>query len=376
MNGHQVIDEVSLRTVRATDRSTWLFVTVSCGGHTGVGEMSDLDPLSAAGGLFGVLAERIRGIPVAAAETWLGTDGPRWANRPTTEAGRLRRRTALGGVATAVADLAARTADVTLAQWLGGQPGVKAIPLYANINRAMRERTPEAAARLATHARAAGFRAVKCAPFDGLTGENRAQAGLEIATAVRDAIGAEVGLMVDVHHELDLPQLLMVADGLAGLRLDWLEDAVPIGDVDGLWRVRDAVGCPLAGGEFVGDPGDLRPALHAGVLDVVMPDVKHAGGPSAVLALARVAVDHGARVSLHNPSGPVATAASGHVAALLPPDLPLESMFGEHAARSAFAHPLEHIEHGELHLPPGPGLALRLMPAALEKEVRDGTHIA
>jgi len=364
-----VIDRIELRRVYATRRTTWLMVGVWADGLCGLGELSDVDPESA----VAVLAAMIRGHTPDGAARWLATTGALWADASTLPEGALRRHTVLGGLATAVDDLRARQAGVSLAGLLGGE--VRPIPLYANINRALRERTPAVAAALARQAVRDGFGAVKCAPFDRLPAGGRAERGLEIAVAMREAIGPRVGLMIDVHHELSVAELVGIADGLAALDLTWLEDAAPVHDVRALRAVRAAVGAPLAGGEFVAHLGEVLPALRAGVLDVLMPDVKHATGPAAVLRLARLAHDYGAQVSLHNPSGPVATAASGHITAVLPAGPPLELMVGEVGWRGRLVSPRERVEHGELTLPSGPGLGLQLSTSD-DAEVGDVERIA
>ncbi|MGH3439098.1 MAG: enolase C-terminal domain-like protein [Sciscionella sp.] len=359
------IEQIALRAAVVTPRTTWLTVQVHCDGATGLGELSGICQMEQALRLVRPLAGEIQGHGVAEAQAWIAGPGRQWAAHARSAAERLRRHTAMGGVSTALVDLAARRAGVSMAAYLSDSPGDYSrhtVPVYANINRAMTERTPEAAARLATLARHGGFTALKCAPFDGLPHGERVETGLRIAAAVRSALGPDGALMVDVHHQLDAVQLRAAVKGLAALNLAWLEDAAQLHEIDMLTRVRETVGCPLAGGEFVAEPATLLPALRAGVLDVAMPDITHAGGPEAALLLARTALDHGAAVTLHNPSGPVATAASGQITALLPEGWPLEIMFGEMPARPGYIAPAERVHDGLLHLAPGPGLGIGLAP--------------
>ncbi|MFI7344407.1 enolase C-terminal domain-like protein [Streptomyces sp. NPDC050085] len=319
-----------LHTVRVTARTTWLLVQQGAGW----GELSD--------------------IPEAEAARLLGSSDA----LPDTFAG----RTVAGGLRTARADAAAREAGLPLADWLSGRTGLpvlrRAIPLYANINRAVRERTPEAAADVARAAVAAGYPTVKIAPFDGLTGPDRIGRGLDIARAVREAIGPGRELLLDAHHLLTVAELVAHAQEFTALRLGWLEDTARLDDVRGLLRVREAIGAPLAGGEFAATEEEVRPALASGALSVLMPDVKHAGGPLRVLDLASLAAEHGVAVSPHNPSGPVATAASAHVCALLPAGPPLETMFGEVAWRASAVTPVEPIVSGGYAIGGGAGLGV------------------
>ena len=87
-----------------------------------------------------------------------------------------------------------------------------AVAAYANINRSVRERTPAALPPRRARAVAAGYRAVKLAPFDGVIAADAAQTpidartrdGLDRVFAVRDAVGADVAVMVDCHWRFDV----------------------------------------------------------------------------------------------------------------------------------------------------------------------------
>ena len=105
------------------------------------------------------------------------------------------------------------------------------IPLYANVNRGARDRSPGGFAERARGAVADGFRAVKCAPFDGVdcpaagSAANAAgvRIGIERVAAIRAAVGSEIRVMVDCHGRFDVATALRVARELEGLGLAWLE---------------------------------------------------------------------------------------------------------------------------------------------------------
>ncbi|MER5867986.1 enolase C-terminal domain-like protein [Kitasatospora sp. NPDC002040] len=256
-------------------------------------------------------------------------------------------RTVRGAVAQARADQAARRAGVPLRAWWGGAD--EPVELYANLNRMPGGRSPAEVAAGAVEAVRAGFRTVKLAPFDAPGDGPLAAVGLARVRAVRAAVGAGIGVLVDCHERLALSELLPLLDEFAELEIGWLEDGVGVERPAELAELRARTELPLAGGEFAYDAGQL----DDGLLDFVLPDVKHAGGPEAVLALAKGA--GAARVSLHNPAGPVATLHSAHLAAALPA-APLEYAFGEVPWRAELAG--ERIEDGRLLLPAGPGLGI------------------
>ena len=100
-----------------------------------------------------------------------------------------------------------------------------AIPVYANINRATTDRSPEGCAASARNAVTQGYRRIKIAPFDGVCSDDfaadwaaqraRIDAGIARVFAIRDAIGPEIELMVDCHWRFDEPTALAVLESWA-----------------------------------------------------------------------------------------------------------------------------------------------------------------
>ncbi len=280
----------------------------------------------------------------------------------------LATATAVSACEQALWDLAGKAAGLPVYRLLGG-PTRERIPLYANINRATTERTPAGFARSAAAAVADGFRAVKCAPFDGMDRARvhdrdqraRLRLGLDCISAMRDAVGQEVDVLVDCHSHFDVATALEVATELRRCGVRWFEEPLPTVDLDGLARLRPLVSdLELIGGETLFGVAGFWPYLAAGIWDVIMPDVKHCGGIGALLAIGALANSRGVAVAPHNPSGPVAMIASAHVAATLPQMRALEYAWGEVGWRESLVAPAERIVDGELVLPPGPGLGMAL----------------
>ncbi|WP_329576686.1 hypothetical protein OG500_04255 [Kitasatospora sp. NBC_01250] len=330
--------QAALYGCAVSERTRWLVLALTDeDGVTGYGECSDAGPVAA-------VVERLR--------AWAAGAPP---------PGGFTARTVGGGLAQARADQAARRAGRPLWSWYGGT-APRPVPLYANINRVPGGRTPAEVARAAEAALAAGHHTVKLAPFDvpGTVPGTRelGRLGLRRVQAVRAAIGPGPRLLVDCHERLPLGPLSALLDGLAAAGVGWLEDGVGIDRPAELRLLRARTALPLAGGEFAHDPAQL--AAVDGLLDVLLPDVKHAGGPAAVRALARAAGR--ARISLHNPSGPVAALHSAHLTVALDGDL-LESAVGEVPWRADLVGGGERIARGELLLPQGPGLGADFDPA-------------
>ena len=90
-----------------------------------------------------------------------------------------------------------------------------------------------------------------------------------------------------------------------------------------------AQGIRLAGGEMVTGPEEAAAMCASSLYDVLMPDVKYAGGYRGMAAIAKVCGVHGVAFSPHNPTGPIAHLASIHVCAASPTVLWLEHQWAE-----------------------------------------------
>ena len=304
--------------------------------------------------------------------------------------------TAVSALRTAVAQLDAERAGVSLHRFLGAEsarplqateddehrhPGTpcrpslsdqatESVELYANINRALHAtgRTPADFARAAERAAGAGFRSFKCAPFDEVSPAlppdrilSAAAAGLERVRAVRDAIGPEARRLVDCHSRFTPATAPVIAAELAQTGVGWFEEPLqPRTAAADLAAIARDAPTPVAGGESgYGCPFFDR-LLETGAVSVIMPDIKHCGGVGEAVRAGRSALRRGGAFSLHSPSGPISLLASAHVTAAVPGALPLEHAVGEASWRADLLTPAERVENGHLHLPPGAGLGATL----------------
>jgi galactonate dehydratase len=352
-----LITELEVASTYVSPRTTWRFLRLTTSdGSAGLGELTSADPA--------VLDAELRAL--RSALTGADAAGDRAGTvaalheRAVAERDKTRRHALAvlaSGLDAAWADLLARAAGVPLWQQLGGR-ALGQVSLYANINRGLWTRTPEEFATRAAEAVAAGFTRVKCAPFDHLplTGADLREAGLERLAAVRDAIGPDIDLYVDAHAKLPPDETLRALPNFERLRIGWLEDAVPLPRIDLLREVRAATGLRLAGGEQAYTAADLLPALDASVFDAVLLDVRYTGGFTALGRLIDMVSERGLPVTLHNPAGPVATAASLHATTLIPVPTVLEFAYGETSWRPVVLSPPESVSAGQVSLPTTPGI--------------------
>lgn len=328
------ITQIGAHPFHVSAKTNWFFVRVETeGGLVGWGEASLNGWESLQEAATRIQAAALCGLSVAAAQAQVKAT----AQSP----GGLVANSVASALQQAFSMLAALQQQVPLWQLLGCQQR-KHVPLYANINRATLERTPEGFAQTARLAQAQGFEAFKAAPFERVTRANVGtpeglagiRHGIDCMLAIRDAVGPQARLMVDCHWRFDEAHALQALRALAPAKLHWFE--CPLAESVDHWpalrRLRAAAnqqGVLLAAAETqVGLPA-FRTLFDQQLYDVVMPDVKYCGGPQEMLAIAILAHERGVIFSPHNPTGPVCTLISLHLATVVPACQMLELQFNE-----------------------------------------------
>ena len=361
------ITGMELITVRATARTNWLFVRLTTNdglaglGETSLGRRTDFPELAR-------FYELVRDRSPFEIQRY------RQRGRPAAASGDRVLATAFSAVEQAQWDLIGKALGAPLHDLTGGALR-RELPVYANINRATSDRSPEGFAANARQAVADGFRAIKAAPFDGFPPLDRPAAEVGAATelgiacieAMRAAIGPDVDLKIDVHSNFDVPLAIDVAERLEPQALSWYEEPVPPTDLEGTKAIKDGIRQTMAGGEFLFGVEGFAPLCRERAVDIIMPDVKHCGGVTEIQKIATVAEMHGVLVSPHNPSGPVSTMASAQVCASLPNFDILEYQWNEVPWRGDLIEPPERISGGILAVPGGPGFGVTLNDAVVRE---------
>jgi galactonate dehydratase len=341
---------------------TWVWVSVTTDNDvTGWGEISNsgndeavAEIVARAGlGLIGKDPRRIMELTAPVAD---------W-KFPSPKADRIT-MTAWSGIDQALWDITAQSFGLPLYHLLGAF-GKDTVPLYANLNRGLRSnRLPEALAERGKSALENGFEVVKCTPFDELTPPIY-QADLEAAIFRLEALAGVVDwscIAIDCHQRLNRASLSLFIDYLQEKRATpyWIEDAFPLADLGTLEHFRNRnPSIRWAAGETALHASELLELIMDRGVDVLMPDVKHIGGVSAVRAIIPAIEDTGGWISLHNPSGPISTAFSAHLSALCRHPVPLEYPW-KVTERSGSTFPPEPVQDGKYCLSPTrPGIGLQ-----------------
>ena len=356
---HEVIvTDLEVIVVNVTQRTKWIFVLLTASnGVTGLGEASlgrrsELNELNS----FFRLVE---------GQSPFDINLYRTKGWPRASSGNRAVATAFSAIEQALWDIVGKTLNVPVYQLFGGKLR-DSLPVYANINRATSNRTPEGFAEKARQAVADGFKAIKAAPFDGFPPLTAAaneissarQLGVDCVFAMREAIGDDIAIKIDAHSFFDVKLSISVAQQLLPANLSWYEEPIAPTQTTNTRRIHESISQTLAGGEFLFGVEGFAPLCEEKAVDIIMPDIKHCGGLLEAFRIAAVAEANGVKVSPHNPSGPVSTAASVALCAALPNFEILEYQWGEQPWRSNLVVPNEKFVNGAINISNSPGFGI------------------
>lgn len=329
----EIIDERSIRhikyhPIRVSPKTLWSFVEVQTDdGLSGIGEATFFRGAHDFPNTVSRFNERLNGLPLEAVsnQEYLPdeNDTTEWA--------------VLSAIEHAGWDIKGKRSAQPVFDLLGPKINEQ-IPLYANINRRTRDRTPKGFVESVRKAEQEGFTKLKIAPFDNMSPETSDnglfQAGLDRIRATHNAMDDKNTLMVDCHWRLDLKRAFEVLEIAADLKLGWVECPLPetsenMAELKAFKEHAHAAGIAIAGGEQGTSYDYFDRILGEGIYDIIMPDVKYVGGISRLLDIAKLAKNHGVTFSPHNPSGPVAHLASLHAATVIENLAMLEHQFDE-----------------------------------------------
>jgi L-alanine-DL-glutamate epimerase-like enolase superfamily enzyme len=227
------------------------------------------------------------------------------------------------------------------------------VPTYAS-GALMRPHSLDYLAKAGPRLRDMGFRQMKMQ----CGSEPTLGASIERVRVMREAIGPDVDLMCDINQLWSVNQAIEVGRRIEPYQLFWLEDPTTHDDYPGLARIADALGTPVAAGEYHYGIVPFRHLLEARSIDIVMIDLLRVGGITQWMKVAGMAEAFNLPVVSH-----LIPEFHVHLVAAIPNGLTVEYMpwtlqlFEETPA----------LQNGQLVVPSKPGLGLAFDQAALKR---------
>jgi galactonate dehydratase len=270
--------------------------------------------------------------------------------------------TAISGVEIACWDLIGKACGQPVYRLLGGRCR-EMLPAYAN-GWYGGARTPEQYAERAREAVRRGYTALKFDPFGTAWKEMSAEEMTEaaaIVSAVREAVGEEVQLMIEVHGRLSAGCAIEMGRRLIPYHPAWYEEPVTPNSLELLKQVREALPFPITAGERLYALEEFSRLIAMRAADVINLDPAHCGGLLVTKKVAGMAQAQDIRLAPHCSVGPVALCAALHVG-WSTPSVMIQENFGEYDVpwRSDLVFGWNPIQRGSFALPEKPGLGIEL----------------
>ena len=271
--------------------------------------------------------------------------------------------TALSGIDIALWDLRGKILGVPVYELLGG-PYAQRLRVYAN-GWYTTPGTPEQNAEEAKKVVAMGYTAMKFDPFGRMAHTTitpeEAQLSEDRVAAVREAVGPNVDILVEVHARFNVYTAVHLANRIEKYNPFWFEEPVSQENVSEMKQVRSRINIPVATGERLYLKFPFFELVRNEAVDILQPDICNAGGITELKKIAGMAEAQHIMMAPHNTNSAVGTVASMHLDAAIP-----NFLIQEYHAEFYEPHYFEVIEglprqkEGYVDLPSGPGLGITL----------------
>lgn len=268
---------------------------------------------------------------------------------------------ALSAVEMALWDILGKSLNVPVYQLLGGKVNDK-VRIYVN-GWFAGAKTPEEFGLKAKEAVKKGVTAMKWDPF----GKNYLQisnkdldTALKCIAAAREAVGDQVDLLIEAHGRFDVPTGIKIAKEIEQFKPMFLEEPVPPNNLEALKAVRDKSPVAISAGERLYTRFDYNELFRLRAADYIQPDISHAGGIMELKKLAAIAEVNYIPFAPHNPSGPIANAATLQLAACCPNFCILEIMYSDVVYRKDVTNENLEYKDGFIKIGDKAGLGIEL----------------
>ena len=226
------------------------------------------------------------------------------------------------------------------------------------------ERTTEEFHAAAKKVLEKGYRALKFDPFGAgyyeLSYEEKLKS-VELVEAVRDAVGPDVEILVEMHGRFSPYMAIEISAELEKYQPSWVEEPVPPDNIAALAKASEKINLPVATGERLHNKYEYRELINLQAADILQPDITQTGGFLETKKIAAMGDMCYMTVAPHNVGGPVSTATALHFAACTT-NFKIQEHFNDFSEAwvKEAATGCPEVIDGYFSLPNGPGLGMEL----------------
>ncbi|MEM7512412.1 MAG: galactonate dehydratase [Bacteroidota bacterium] len=283
---------------------------------------------------------------------------------------------ALAGIDQALWDIKGKALGVPVYELLGGAVRDK-VKIYGWVHgHSLEELAKAGKARIKK-----GFKAVKMLVTDQLEwidSPSKVKEAAERLRVVREAIGDDYPIGVDFHGRVHKGMVKMMAKALEPYDPYFLEEPVLSENYEVLSTLQSYTSIPIAMGERLYSRWDVKRLLSEGLVDILQPDLSHAGGISEVKRIADMAEAYDVAIAPHCPLGPISLASALQIDFSCINALIQETSLGIHYSEEVeLTDYLEgpevfKIEDGYVNLLEGPGLGINISEEKVKSAAKTG----
>jgi len=278
---------------------------------------------------------------------------------------------AIAGIDQALWDIKGKFFNAPVYQLLGGACR-DSIKVYSWIG----GDRPSDTAKMALDCVERGFQAVKMNGTEELQyidSYDKVEKVLENVAAIREAVGNHIGIGIDFHGRVHKPMAKVLVKELEQFRPMFIEEPVLPENNEALKEIASLTSTPIATGERMFSRWDFKSLLAGGYVDIIQPDLSHAGGITECKKIISMAEAYDVAVAPHCPLGPIALAsclqvdATAHNAFIQEQSLGIHYNQGSDLLDYLVDPTVFHYENGYVKIPQGPGLGIEVN----EEKVRE-----
>jgi galactonate dehydratase len=271
---------------------------------------------------------------------------------------------AISGIDQALWDIKGKFYNTPVHQLLGGKAR-ESMKVYSWIG----GDRPSDVGAAATEMVNKGFLAVKMNATEELQyvdSYDKIDAAIARIAAVRDAVGPNVGIGIDFHGRVHKPMAKILAQELEAFKPMFIEEPVLPENNEALRDIAALVSTPIATGERMFSRWQFKQLLMDGYVDIIQPDLSHAGGITECKKIFSMAEAFDVAVAPHCPLGPIALAsclqvdATAHNAFIQEQSLGIHYNQGSDLLDYIVDSSVFEYKDGYVKIPDGPGLGIEI----------------
>jgi galactonate dehydratase len=214
---------------------------------------------------------------------------------------------AISGIDQALWDIKGKVFDAPIYELMGGRCRDK-IRVYSWIG----GDRPSETGKAAKEKMDLGFKAIKMNATSELTfidSNSKIDSVLERVASIREVCGKDFGIAIDFHGRVHKPMAKVLAKKLEEFDPMFIEEPVLCENMEYFPEIAACCNIPIATGERLFSKYDFKRLLSIGGVDIIQPDLSHAGGITEVKKIASMAEAHDVALAPHCPLGPIALSA-------------------------------------------------------------------